>query len=203
MAIGKFPVIGIVSLGTAGMAGGGYWVLNNRDNKAAVKEEDLKGKYKLAVLVTEEDWNKKFEQLKKENTAPTYEPLKAAYAKKDQDAEAKTLHRKACEDVYRLPKTVTDNLSEFAKYCFFNNLDKAETGKSLVTEKSEFQNKWDTFKTKQESELSPELVDALKNKGSVNTDSNWQEKMVAGCKALSEKIYEGDNKDFKDFCIKP
>ncbi|CBY92737.1 hypothetical protein HF1_07290 [Mycoplasma haemofelis str. Langford 1] len=202
MAIGKLPALGAASLGTASAVGGGYWALT-RDSKVEVKTENLRSKYKLAILVTEDDWNKKFEKLKGESTAPTYAPLKEAHAKKSEEAKAKELHKKACEDVYELPKTTTDNLNEFAKYCFFNNLDKVDSGKTLISENNGFQDKWDTFKAKQESEISPELVDALKNKGSAKTDSGWQGKMVTGCKALSEKIYEGDNEDFKAFCIKP
>ncbi|CBY92761.1 hypothetical protein HF1_07530 [Mycoplasma haemofelis str. Langford 1] len=201
MAIGKLPALGAASLGTASAVGGGYWALT-RDSKTEVKE-DLKSKYKLAILKEQADWDKKFEVLKKENTAPNYAPLKAAHDKRtSNESQAKALHRQACEGVYALPKDHTQNLEEFAKYCFFNNLDKKESSKNLISTNGDFQDKWSTFSAKQEKDLPSDLVEAFKGKGNSNGDSGWQQKMVSGCKKLSERIYEGESEDFKNFCLK-
>ncbi|AEW45451.1 hypothetical protein MHC_02945 [Mycoplasma haemocanis str. Illinois] len=202
MAIGKLQIFGIASLGTVSAVGGGYWVVT-RDDKTTAKKDDLKSKYKLALLAEQADWDKKFETLKSESTAPSYTPLKAAHDKRtSQTDQAKILHKQACEEVYTLPKDHTKYLEEFAKYCFFNNLDKKEGNKNLITTGTDFKNKYNTFSTKQEKDLSPELVEALKGKGSSDSDSGWQGKMVSGCKKLSERIYEGENEDFKNFCLK-
>ncbi|AEG72739.1 hypothetical protein MHF_0463 [Mycoplasma haemofelis Ohio2] len=186
--------------GAAGVSGAGYL-----GYKLLPQKETFKSKYSLAVdgfLSNRTIIDKKLGILKEADSNPKNEDLKIAKQKKkdSRDEEARTAFEKGCKAIHEEP-TDSQYLDDFKKYCSFNNGDKIVSGKSLVSEKANFDNHWNSFNGKTLDGLQKGFVEIHKSKKDAADDS-WKEKMLGECKRLSDEIFEGEIPNFNDYCTK-
>ncbi|AEW45660.1 hypothetical protein MHC_04010 [Mycoplasma haemocanis str. Illinois] len=193
---------GLGFVGLAGVSGAGY--LGLRKFSEAPKES-FKSKYSLAIngfLSNDATLDKKLTALSVDSTNPRHlDLLNAKKHKKDnKDADAKESLKKGCLDIHN--KALDSGFFEdFKNFCSFNNGDKIDASKSVVTENGDFTNKKDTFNGKTSDQLQKGFKEIAKPSGT-SPDTKWQEAMLSECKRLALEIFEGEIPNFKEFCTK-
>ncbi|CBY92981.1 hypothetical protein HF1_09730 [Mycoplasma haemofelis str. Langford 1] len=194
------PKLGLGFAGLAGASGAGYlgWKHISNDPK-----ESFKSKYSLAVdgfLNDDATLTKKLTSLNGDAATPKHPDLLEAKKHKtaNKDADAKASLKKGCSEIHNKPID-SEFFDDFKNYCSFNNGDKIEASKSVVTDNGDFTNKKDAFNGKSADQLQKGFKDIEKP---TSSDTTWQAAMLSECKKLASEIFEGEIPNFKEFCTK-
>ncbi|AEG73348.1 hypothetical protein HF1_10110 [Mycoplasma haemofelis str. Langford 1] len=195
--------VGLGFAGLAGVSGAGYLGLRNLSSES---KESFKTKYALAVkdfLSDDTILGKKLTSLSASGAStPKHKDLVSAqeHKKANRENEAKTALKRGCSDIHDKPVD-SDFFEDFKNYCSFNNGDKLEQGKTVVSANGDFTSKWTSFNGKSSDELQKGFKTINKpTDGASNT--TWQATMLAECKKLSLEIFEGTISNFVEFCSK-
>ncbi|AEW45545.1 hypothetical protein MHC_03425 [Mycoplasma haemocanis str. Illinois] len=187
-------------LGTSVTAVVGYILFKN--NSTSNPEKTFKNQYPEAILKAESNlWNSKFKSLK-DGGQPTHATLALAKSKIGNDeTEAKTLHRRGCEEIYNSKFKETAYLNDFQLYCSKNLKDVITTPKTWITDDNTKGNKWDSKLTSlsthdtQQGELD-ESLSALKTTLSQLSQKTWtnehRKNLKDWCDAAQTSIFSGD-----------
>ncbi|AEG72652.1 hypothetical protein MHF_0376 [Mycoplasma haemofelis Ohio2] len=193
--------IGLGFAGVAGASGAGYF---GSQLVMGEPKETFKSKYADAVkgfLDSSTTLNKKLDVLGKSTSDPKHTELIAAknHKKGTKDKEATESLKRGCSDIHNKPID-SGFLEDFKNYCSFNNEDKIESGKSLVSANTDLEGKWSVFSQKSAQDLHEGFKAISK---SSSADENWKGKMLSECKKLAVEIFQGEIPNFKEFCTKP
>ncbi|AEG72738.1 hypothetical protein MHF_0462 [Mycoplasma haemofelis Ohio2] len=195
-------------LGALGAAGTGSLLALKPWNSNV---ETFKSKYSHALINAGDNslWSNKFTLLKDSN--PEHQTLKEAVNKakatSPDEAGAKELLKRGCQEIYDSPYEGSKYLNDFEKYCSKTNKDASSNqtwnGSDVSTASG---NKWDTalnaLKTHDEAtnkKLDSVLAE-LKNsiQGNTQITADHRTKLKNWCEGIKSKPYLGsDSLDFK------